>query len=426
MERRDFIFSKMKQCLVFLLVAVVMMSWLPIGALAKEQSKITFPEKLLNKKKTKQQNETGNQADLSLSCESAVLMEPITGKVLYEKNKDKQLRPASVTKVMTLLLIMEAIDKGKFTYEDTVSVSAHAASMGGSQVFLEEGETQTVRDMLKCIVISSANDACVAMAEYVSGSEEAFVAAMNERAKELGMANTNFVNACGLDADGHLTTAYDIALMSRELTRKHKDIFEFTTIWMDTITHTTAKGSSEFGLSNTNKLIKQYNGATGLKTGSTSLAKFCLAATATRDNMDMLAVVMACSDSKVRTKEASKLLDYGFANCSVYEDKQVIEKPLTMKVECGKKDSVAVLPKENFQYVFTNGGNSGKITKRLKVKKKVTAPVKKGDKVGSATYYLDKEKLGSVDLVAATPVKRWDFMHCFKQIGLFYLLGHET
>lgn len=426
MERRDFIFSKMKQCLAFLLVAVVMMSWLPIGALAKEQSKITFPDKLLNKKKTEQQNETGNQADLSLSCESAVLMEPITGKVLYEKNKDKQLRPASVTKVMTLLLIMEAIDKGKFTYEDTVSVSAHAASMGGSQVFLEEGETQTVRDMLKCIVISSANDACVAMAEYVSGSEEAFVAAMNERAKELGMANTNFVNACGLDADGHLTTAYDIALMSRELTRKHKDIFEFTTIWMDTITHTTAKGSSEFGLSNTNKLIKQYNGATGLKTGSTSLAKFCLAATATRDNMDMLAVVMACPDSKVRTKEASKLLDYGFANCSVYEDKQVIEKPLTMKVECGKKDSVAVLPKENFQYVFTNGGNSGKITKRLKVKKKVTAPVKKGDKVGSATYYLDKEKLGSVDLVAATPVKRWDFMHCFKQIGLFYLLGHET
>ncbi|MBO4996697.1 MAG: D-alanyl-D-alanine carboxypeptidase [Lachnospira sp.] len=416
----------MKQCLAFLLVAVVMMSWLPIGAMAKEQSKITFPDKLLNKKKTEQQNETGNQADLSLSCESAVLMEPITGKVLYEKNKDKQLRPASVTKVMTLLLIMEAIDKGKFTYEDTVSVSAHAASMGGSQVFLEEGETQTVRDMLKCIVISSANDACVAMAEYVSGSEEAFVAAMNERAKELGMANTNFVNACGLDADGHLTTAYDIALMSRELTRKHKDIFEFTTIWMDTITHTTAKGSSEFGLSNTNKLIKQYNGATGLKTGSTSLAKFCLAATATRDNMDMLAVVMACPDSKVRTKEASKLLDYGFANCSVYEDKQVIEKPLTMKVECGKKDSVAVLPKENFQYVFTNGGNSGKITKRLKVKKKVTAPVKKGDKVGSATYYLDKEKLGSVDLVAATPVKRWDFMHCFKQIGLFYLLGHET
>lgn len=426
MKRRDFIFSKMKQCLAFLLVAVVMMSWLPIGALAKEQSKITFPDKLLNKKKTEQQNETGNQADLSLSCESAVLMEPITGKVLYEKNKDKQLRPASVTKVMTLLLIMEAIDKGKFTYEDTVSVSAHAASMGGSQVFLEEGETQTVRDMLKCIVISSANDACVAMAEYVSGSEEAFVAAMNERAKELGMANTNFVNACGLDADGHLTTAYDIALMSRELTRKHKDIFEFTTIWMDTITHTTAKGSSEFGLSNTNKLIKQYNGATGLKTGSTSLAKFCLAATATRDNMDMLAVVMACPDSKVRTKEASKLLDYGFANCSVYEDKQVIEKPLTMKVECGKKDSVAVLSKENFQYVFTNGGNSGKITKRLKVKKKVTAPVKKGDKVGSATYYLDKEKLGSVDLVAATPVKRWDFMHCFKQIGLFYLLGHET
>lgn len=426
MERRNFIFSKIKQCVAFLLAAVVMVSWLPIGALAEGQSVISYQNKHVNNKKTEKQNETGNQADLSLSCESAVLMEPITGKVLYEKNKDKQLRPASVTKIMTLLLIMEAMDKGKFTYEDTVSVSAHAASMGGSQVFLEEGETQTVRDMLKCIVISSANDACVAMAEYVSGSEEAFVAAMNERAKELGMANTNFVNACGLDADGHLTTAYDIALMSRELTQKHKDIFEFTTIWMDTITHTTKKGSSEFGLSNTNKLIKQYNGATGLKTGSTSLAKFCLSATATRDNMDMLAVVMACPDSKVRTKEASKLLDYGFANCSVYEDKQVLEKPLKMKVECGKKDSVAVLPKENFQYVFTNGGNSGKITKRLKVEKKLTAPVKKGDKVGSATYYLDKQKLGSVDLVAATPVKRWDFMHCFKQIGLFYLLGHET
>lgn len=399
MERKDVVVSKIRKCLVWLLLPAFILTALPADTLAKD--------------------------DLSLSCESAVLMEPVTGKILYEKNKDKQLRPASVTKVMTLLLIMEAMDRGKFTYEDTVSVSSHAASMGGSQVFLEEGETQTVRDMLKCIVISSANDACVAMAEYVAGSEEAFVSAMNERAKELGMVNTNFVNACGLDADGHLTTAYDIALMSRELTQKHKDIFEFTTIWMDTITHTTAKGSSEFGLSNTNKLIKQYNGATGLKTGSTSLAKFCLAATATRDNMDMLAVVMACPDSKVRTKDASKLLDYGFANCSVYEDTRVLEKPLTIKVECGKKEFVKALPKENFQYVFTNGENNGKITKRLKVEKKLVAPIKKGDKVGSAVYYLDKEKLGSVDLIAAAPVKRWDFMHCFRQIGLFYLLGHE-
>lgn len=362
---------------------------------------------------------------LSLACESAVLMEPLSGNVLYEKDKDKQLRPASVTKVMTLLLIMEALDSGKISYEEKVSVSAHAASMGGSQVFLEEGETQTVEDMIKCITVSSANDACVAMAEYVSSSEETFVKEMNAKAEKLGMKNTHFVNCCGLDADGHVTTAYDIALMSRELTVKHPDIFKFTTIWMDTITHVTAKGSKEFGLSNTNKLIKQYNGATGLKTGSTSLAKFCLSATATRNNLNLIAVVMASPDSKTRVKDASKLLDYGFANCSLYEDTKVLEQSRKVTVRQGKQEQVGVSAKGTFQFVLTKGQEASKVTKKIECKKEVKAPVKKGQKLGCVTYYLGKEKIGSVPLKAVQSVKEWSMGDCIKKVGFRYLLTNK-
>ncbi|MDF2951272.1 MAG: hypothetical protein K0S18_855, partial [Anaerocolumna sp.] len=250
---------------------------------------------------------------LEITSTAAVLIEGSTGEIIYDKNKDEQLRPASITKIMTLLLIFEALDSGKITLSDQVSVSEHAASMGGSQVYLEPYETQDVDTMIKCISIASANDASVALAEHIAGSEEEFVARMNARAKELGMENTNFVNCYGLDTDNHYSSAYDVALMSRELITKHPEISQYSTVWMDTFVHTTKKGQTEFGLTNTNKLIKQYNGITGLKTGSTGLAKYCLSATAKRDGMDLIAVIMAAPDTKTRFREASKLLDYGFA-----------------------------------------------------------------------------------------------------------------
>ena len=359
--------------------------------------------------------------DLNLECAAAVLIEPVSGKIIYEKNKDTKMPPASVTKIMTMLLIMENIYKKKISYNDMVSVSAHAASMGGSQVFLEEGETQTVDTMLKCIAVSSANDACVAMAEYISGSEEAFVQQMNQRAKELGMNNTNFVNCCGLDVDGHETTAYDIALMSRELITKHPDIYKYTTIWMDTITHTTAKGSSEFGLSNTNKLIKQYNGATGLKTGSTSKAKFCLSATARRNDMDMIAVVMAANDAKARVQEAAKLLDYGFSNCSLYQKKVQLKKN-QIAVERGSKKTVTLDVPDTFQYVCVANEDANDIKEKVTLKKNLKAPVKKGAVLGTVQYYLNNEVIGKLDITAAQTVDEWKITDCIKNVWQQYQL----
>ena len=247
------------------LTAVLLVFGMSVGAYGEDYSNIT---------------------DLGLSAQSVILVEASSGSVLYENNSDEKLPPASITKVMTLLLIYEAVRDGKINWDDNVTVSAHAASMGGSQVFLEEGETQTVADMTKCIAIASANDAAVAMAEYIGGSEDGFVQQMNERAKQLGMNNTTFKNACGLDTDGHLTTARDISIMSRELIYNFPEITQYTTTWQDTITHKTRKGESEFGLTNTNKLVKWYNGATGLKTGSTGKAKYCLSATAEKNGIE--------------------------------------------------------------------------------------------------------------------------------------------
>ena len=251
-----------------------------------------------------------NLTDLGLTSKSALLMEEDTGTILYEQNSHEALPPASVTKVMTLLLIYEGERDGKFEWTDTVQVSEHAASMGGSQVFLEEGETQTAADMTKSIAIASANDAAVAMAEFLAGSEEAFVQKMNERAKELGMEDTNFVNACGLDTEGHVSSAYDIALMSRELMENFPEIKEYTTTWQDSIIHKTRRGEETFGLTNTNKLIQWYDGATGLKTGSTGNALYCLSGTAERDGMGLIAVVMAAPDYKVRFREVPQNLSH--------------------------------------------------------------------------------------------------------------------
>ena len=292
------------------------------------------------------------ESGLEISAPSAILMEASTGQVVYEKNPDEERPPASVTKIMTLLLIFDALETGQISLEDTVTTSEYAASMGGSQVFLEPGETQTVDTLIKCIAVASANDACVAMAEHIAGSEEEFVNKMNERAKELGMDHTHFVNCNGLDADGHLTTARDISLMSRELIRLYPQIRDYAMIWMENITHTTKKGSSEFGLTNTNKLVRHYGltntnklvrhyeYTTGLKTGSTSQAGFCISATAEKNGMELIAVIMAAETSRDRTKDAIALLNYGFGKCSVYKEEKN-EKTAEIPVKNGVKEKAA-------------------------------------------------------------------------------------
>lgn len=351
---------------------------------------------------------TAAVTNLSLTAKSAVVMEANSGTLIYEKDKDKELPPASVTKVMSLLLIFQEIDSGRLKLSDKVTVSEHAASMGGSQVFLEPSEVQTVETLIKCVVVSSANDAVVALAEHIAGSEEAFVKRMNQEAKKLGMKHTTFKNACGLDEKGHVTTAYDIALMSRELTIKHPDIFKYTKIWMDTITHTTKKGTKEFGLSNTNKMIRQYNGCTGLKTGSTSTAKFCLSATATRNGVDMIAVVMASDDSKTRMKDASALLDYGFANCQVMEDVTTSKEIGKIKVRKGKKENISYT--DNIKAKIINiKGNQKNIKKEIKTKS-LTAPVKKGQTIGTIIYKNGKEILEKKEIKASENIEKMDYL----------------
>lgn len=339
----------------------------------------------------------------TISAPSAVLMEASTGQIIYEKDPDTKRPPASVTKVMTLLLVFDALNEGKIKLEDEVPTSEYAASMGGSQVFLEPGETQTVDTMIKCISVASANDACVAMAEFICGSEEEFVAKMNERAKELGMENTHFENCNGLDTDGHLTTARDIALMSRELITKYPQIHDYCMIWMENITHKTKKGETEFGLSNTNKLIRHYEYATGLKTGSTSKAKFCISATAKKEELELIAVIMAANDSKLRNKDAITLLNHGFGKCQKYEE-DTVQPVKPVKVKRGVKENVSVAQKEPFFYVDATGADLSAIERKETVKKSMTAPVKKGKKVGKAEYYLNGQKIGSIDIVTEEAV----------------------
>jgi len=374
-------------------------------------------------KKTTQSATEGTKANIDIKSQAAVLMEGSTGELIYAKNKDEKLRPASITKIMTLLLIFEAIDSGKIALTDTVTVSEHAASMGGSQVYLEPYETQTVNDMIKCISICSANDACTAMAEYVAGSEEEFVARMNEKAKALGMVNTHFVNCCGLDVDNHYSTAYDVALMSQELIMKHPEISNYSTVWMDTITHVTRKGSSEFGLSNTNKLIKTYNGITGLKTGSTGLAKYCLSATARRDGMDMIAVVMAAPETKVRFAEAAKLLDYGFANCSMYKDdhQDIVVEP--MAVKCGVEESITYKPEKPFSYICLKDKNPENITREITMNPEIKAPVNEGDVVGEIKYYYNGELIGTINLVSEQAVRKAKFLDYFGKTLKTFLMN---
>ena len=357
--------------------------------------------------------DTGSEVELS--AETAILMEAETGTVLFEQDADKELPPASVTKVMTLLLIFDALKEGKISLDEEVTTSEYAASMGGSQVFLEVGEKQTVDTLIKCIAVASANDACVAMSERIAGTEEQFVQRMNERAKGLGMEHTNFVNCNGLDTDGHETTARDIALMSRELILNYPQIFDYTQIWMENITHVTAKGKSEFGLSNTNKLIRQYEYATGLKTGSTSQAKFCLSATGAKDGIQMIAVVMAEPDAKSRTKDAIKLLNYGFGRCNFYQDENVLEEPVYAEVKKGKEDKVTGMCEEKFQYVDFDNTDFSQIRKEVETET-LNAPVEKGDEIGKVSYFLNDNLIGEVPVLAETSVGKMKFTDAVSEI----------
>ena len=366
------------------------------------------PNVLAEETATTPGTEQTSDTAVEVTAPSAILMEMTTGTVLYEKDADTARPPASVTKVMTMLLIFDALAEGKIQLEDKVTTSEYASSMGGSQVFLETGEKQTVETLLKCISIASANDACVAMAEYISGNEVEFVRQMNLRAEGLGMKHTHFVNCNGLDAEGHETSARDIALMSRELLLKYPEIHNYCTIWMENITHTTSKGSSEFGLTNTNKLIRQYEYATGLKTGSTGKAKFCVSATAEKNGVSLIAVIMGAEDSKARFKDAVTLLNYGFGKCQMYTDEKMPSLD-PISVTGSIQESISLEYEKKFTYLDTTGANLNAVTSRLQIPDKVNAPVKKGDTVGQRIYYLDEKEIGSVNLLAEETVKKAGF-----------------
>ena len=348
------------------------------------------------------------QEGVSILAKAAVLIENNSGRILFEKEKDTELVPASITKIMTLLLIFEALHNKKITLDDSVSTSEYAASMGGSQVFLEPGETQTVDTMIKCISIASANDAAVAMAEYISGSETEFVKKMNEKAKELGMVHTSFKNCNGLDdsiQSGHYSSAYDVALMSKELITKYPEISNYSTVWMDEITHTTKKGTTQFGLTNTNKLIRTYNGITGLKTGSTSKAKYCLSATAERNGVSLTAVIMAAPDPKERFAEAASLLDYGFSNCTNYSEKASKIRIKPQKVINGIKDQINSEIARDFSYTLCGSESSDKIEKKITFMPDIKAPVKKGDKIGDVVYILNGKEIDKIPVKASEDIK---------------------
>ncbi|MGN9018568.1 D-alanyl-D-alanine carboxypeptidase family protein [Lachnospiraceae bacterium HCP1S3_C3] len=374
---------------------------------------------------TTDENVQENMAEndgLGIESKAAVLMEKTTGSVLYEKNADEKLSPASITKIMTLILIFDNIESGKIKLEDMVTTSEYAKSMGGSQVFLETGEQQTVDTLIKCIIVASGNDASVAMAEHIAGTEGEFVKMMNKRAKELGMNSTNFEDCCGLtDSTNHYTSARDVAIMSRELISKYPQIHNYSTIWMENITHTNDKGTKEFGLTNTNKLLKQYQWTTGLKTGSTSLAKYCVSATAKKNDIELIAVIMAAPDYKIRFSEAIKLLEYGYGKCDLYSDVISGEK-VYVKIDGGVKEKVKCSPESDFNYLGMNGENLQSITKKIIKEKNVKASVKKGDVMGKYVYYIDGSEIGSTNIIAMENVKKMKYTNAFVKIGKKFLI----
>ncbi len=351
-----------------------------------------------------------------IQAPSGILMEAQTGTVIYQKDQDTRRSPASITKIMTLILIFDALEKGSLKMDDIVTTSAYAGSMGGSQVFLEEGETQTAETLIKCIVIASGNDTSVAMAEHICGSEPEFVRHMNERAAGLGMKNTNFEDCCGLtESENHYTTAEDIAIMSRELITKYPKILEYSSVWMENITHVTRKGSSEFGLTNTNKLIRSYEGCVGLKTGSTSIAKYCLSAVAERNGITLIAVVMAAPDYKVRFRDAASMLNYGFSRCSLYIDEKMQELP-EVPVKKGKEKTVPLTYQKQFQYLGTDGEAISDVKKKLRIHREADAPVKKGSKAGEMIYSAGGKELGRVDILYGRTVQKTTYADALKAV----------
>ena len=389
-----------KNIVGFLLTFIVLLCGLPTRAYAAE-----------------------DETSIGIEAPHAVLMEASTGTILYEKDAHIAVPPASVTKIMTMLLIFEALEENKIKLEDMVTVSEKAASMGGSQVFLEPNEQQTVDTMLKCIAVASANDACVAMAEFVSGSEDAFVNKMNERAKELGMKNTMFKNCNGLDEEGHVISAYDVAVMSRELLTNHPQVHDYCTIWMDTIVHHTAKGSQEFGLSNTNKLIRQYEYSTGLKTGSTSEAGFCVSATAKKGDMELIAVIMNGETSKSRFLDATTLLNYGYANYQIYLDTDAQRETLnTITVKSGVETEVPLKYEKDFAFLLMNGESLTSIEKRLQLPKELHAPVEINQIVGTLEYYHGHKKLGEINIIADKFVDKAKYSDYVKRVWLAWMM----
>ena len=365
-----------------------------------------------------QAQEANTSGGPTLQSPSAVLMEASTGQIIFEKEADVKRSPASITKIMTLILIFDALESGKIKMTDEVVTSAYAKSMGGSQVFLEEGEIQTVETLIKCIVIASGNDASVAMAEYIAGTEDEFVRLMNERAAGLGMVNTHFEDCCGLtDSLSHVTTARDIAIMSRELINKYPQVHNYSTIWMENITHVTKQGSKEFGLSNTNKLLKMATNftVTGLKTGSTALAKYCLSATAEKDGVRLIASIMAAPDYKIRFADAQTLLNYGYANCKLYEDKEMVPLP-ELVVDNGVEDQVPLKYGGSFSYLSLKGEDFTAIEKKLELLPSISAPVEEGQNAGVLVYTLGGEKIGEVPILTAQEVREAGFIDYFKRL----------
>ena len=402
---------KIKRLIKKLFISVIIFSLIitPISSFAYiDYSYIwSSPETLLE---TSAETKTvSNENSLNLTCGSAILIEQSSRKVLYDHNSHEKLRPASVTKIMTILLIMEAIDSGKLNYTDQIPCSENASSMGGSQIWLDTKETLSVDEMLKAICVVSANDCTVAMAEYLAGSEENFVNQMNAKAKELGMNDTIFKNCHGIDEDGHVSSSYDIALMSRELLEKHPNITKYTTIYMDSL----RDGKSE--LVNTNKLVRNYKGATGLKTGSTSLALYNLSASATRDDLSLIAVIMKAPTTKDRFAEATKLLDYGFANYNYKVLGKANDVVKDVSVSKGVSSSVSAVLEYDSGTLLPKGADTN-IVQNINVPDTVSAPIKKGDKLGEVVYTLNDETISTIDVIANEDVDKIDFFNMTKHI----------
>lgn len=353
---------------------------------------------------------------------SYVVMEASTGQIICEQDADMRRSPASITKIMTLLIIFEHLKSGRISLEDQVTTSAYAKSMGGSQVFLEEGESQTLDTMIKCIAVASGNDASVAVAEYIAGSEGEFVKLMNEKADSLGLQNTHFEDCCGLtDSDNHYTSAKDVAIMSRELITKYPEVLNYTGIWMEDIEHHTAQGTTTFTLSSTNKLLKQYEWTTGLKTGSTSKALYCLSATANKDGMELIAVVMAAPDPKARFADAMSLLNYGYSVSQMYTDENKDALP-AQKVDGGVEEQVNLTYAEPFHYLDTAGNNLNDIEKEISLPGVVKAPVAEGDAIGEAVYKLNGNRIGSVSILAAKSVEKAEYRDYLYKVWLRFLV----